>query len=565
MPVRNWLAAYSPGVPAEIDPDSYPSLVALLEASFARFAAQPAFTNIETTLTFADVERSSRAFAAYLQAMPGAQAGDRVAIMVPNTLQSPVVLFGILRAGMVAVNVNPQYTIPELTHQLADSGAGTVIVLENFAHTVAAALPNTSVKHVVVTRLGDHCSPLKRAIVNFVVKYVRKLVRPWHIAGAVSYRAALARGAELPYAAPRLTGRDLAFLQYTGGTTGRAKGAMLTQRNMVANTLQAAAWARPFFNAETSVVVTPLPLYHVYSLTANLFCFMELGGHNLLITDPRDFKGFIALLRKTRFGFMTGVNTLFNALLHTPGFDSIDFSSLRVCMGGGMAVQREVAERWQAVTGVPIAQGYGLTEASPILTAMPLHLKEFTGSVGVPFPSTEIAIFDDGGMQVGVGEIGEICARGPQVMAGYWQRAEDTAQVMFGDGWLRTGDVGRFDAAGYLFISDRKKDVIVVSGFKVYPNEIEEVAVRQAGVREAAAIGVPDAQSGEVVKLFVVRKEPNVTAADVIAHARKSLVGYKVPRHVEFVNELPKSNVGKVLRRALKEPAGGQPTASPPK
>jgi len=565
MPGKTWLGAYSPGVPAEIDPDAYPSLVALLEASFARFGAQPAFTNLGTTMTFADVERASRAFAAYLQAIPGGQSGDRVAIMVPNTLQSPVVLFGILRAGMVAVNVNPMYTIPELTHQLADSGARTVIVLENFAHTVAAALPDTAVKHVVVTRLGDHCSPLKRAIVNFVVQHVKRLVRPWHIAGAVAYRDALARGSTLPYGAPRLTGRDLAFLQYTGGTTGRAKGAMLTHRNMIANTLQAAAWARPFFTAGTSVVVTPLPLYHIYSLTANLFCFMELGGHNLLITDPRDMKGFVALLRKTRFGFMTGVNTLFNGLLHTPGFDSIDFSSLRVCMGGGMAVQREVAERWHAATGVAIAQGYGLTEASPIVTANPLHLKEFNGSVGVPFPSTDVAIFDDAGAQLGVGEVGEICARGPQVMAGYWQRPEDTAQVLFGDGWLRTGDVGRIDAAGYLFIEDRKKDVIVVSGFKVYPNEIEDVAMRQAGVREAAAIGVPDAQSGEAVKLFIVRKEPKLTAADVMAHARKSLTGYKVPRHVEFVSELPKSNVGKVLRRALKETAGGQPTASPPK
>ena len=380
-----------------------------------------------------------------------------------------------------------------------------------------------------MTRLGDHCSPLKRAIVNFVVKHVKRLVRPWQIAGAVAYRDALARGATLPYAAPRLTGRDLAFLQYTGGTTGRAKGAMLTQRNMIANTLQAAAWARPFFTAGTSVVVTPLPLYHIYSLTANLFCFMELGGHNLLITDPRDMKGFIALLRKTRFGFMTGVNTLFNGLLHTPGFDSIDFSSLRVCMGGGMAVQREVAERWQAVTGVAIAQGYGLTEASPIVTANPLHLEEFNGSVGVPFPSTDVAIFDDAGAQLGVGEVGEICARGPQVMAGYWQRPEDTAQVLFGDGWLRTGDVGRFDAAGYLFIEDRKKDVIVVSGFKVYPNEIEDVAMRQAGVREAAAIGVPDAQSGEAVKLFIVRKEPKLTAADVMAHAPQEPDGLQGP------------------------------------
>ena len=563
MPVKPWLAAYSAGVPAEIDPDHYSSLVALLEASFTRFGALPAFTNLDTTLTFAEVERLSRAFAAYLQALPGARAGDRVAIMLPNTLQSPVVLFGILRAGMIVVNVNPQYTVPELEHQLADSGANTVVVLENFAHTVAQALPRTAVKNVVVTQLGDHCSPLKRLVVNFVVKHVKKLVRPWRIGGAVAYRDALARGAASSYSAPRLAGRDLAFLQYTGGTTGRAKGAMLTHRNMVANTLQAAAWARPFFAADAGVVVTPLPLYHVYSLTANLLCFAELGGHNLLITDPRDIRGLIALLRKSRFGIMTAVNTLFNALLHAPGFESIDFSSLRVCMGGGMAVQREVALRWQQVTGVTIAQGYGLTEASPIVTANPLHLKEFNGSVGLPLPSTDVGIFDDQGHELPPGEAGEICARGPQVMAGYWQRPDETAKVMFGDGWLRTGDIGRLDPQGYLFIEDRKKDVIVVSGFKVYPNEIEDVAVRQAGVREAAAIGVRDEQSGEVVKLFIVRKDPTLTVADVLAHARQNLTGYKVPRHIEFVDDLPKSNVGKVLRRALKEDAVAQPSTSP--
>jgi long-chain acyl-CoA synthetase len=566
MPLKPWLAGYSPGVPAEIDPDRYASLVALIEASFARFGTQPAFTNLDTTLTFADVDRLSRAFAAFLQTIPGARAGDRIAIMVPNSLQSPVVLFGILRAGMVAVNVNPMYTVPELEHQLADSGAHTVVVLENFAHTVAAALPRTAVKNVIVTRLGDHCAPLKRFVVNFVVKHVKKLVPPWQIPGAVAYRDALARGAAASYAPPTLTGSDLAFLQYTGGTTGRAKGAMLTQRNMVANTLQAAAWARPLFAVDAGVIVTPLPLYHVYSLTANLLCFTELGGHNVLITDPRDLQGFIELWRKRRVAIMTAVNTLFNALLHAPGFDSLDFSSLRVCMGGGMAVQREVALRWQKATGVVIAQGYGLTEASPIVTANPLHLKEFTGSVGLPLPSTDVAIFDDQSRELGPGEVGEICTRGPQVMAGYWQRPDETANVMFGDGWLRTGDVGRLDAQGYLFIEDRKKDVIVVSGFKVYPNEIEDVAVRQPGVREAAAIGVPDEQSGEVVKLFVVRKDPTLTAAAVLAHARQNLTGYKVPRHVEFVDDLPKTNVGKVLRRALKEgAAGSQASASPPK
>jgi long-chain acyl-CoA synthetase len=564
MTAKRWLAAYSPGVPAEIDPDSHPSLVALLEASFARFAAQPAFTNLGTTMTFAEAERHSRAFAAYLQALPGLSPGDRVAIMVPNLLQSPVVLFGILRAGMVAVNVNPMYTTPELEHQLADSGARVIVVLENFAHTVAAALPRTKLETVVVTRLGDHCPALKRVVVNFVVKHVKKLVRPWRIPGAIGYRAALARGAELPYAAPRLEGSSLAFLQYTGGTTGRAKGAMLTHRNLVANTLQAAAWARPLYSVDAGVLVTPLPLYHIYSLTANLFCFAHLGAHNLLITDPRDFKGFVALLRKHRFAFMTGVNTLFNALLDTPGFTALDFSALRVVMGGGMAVQRDVAARWQAATGIMIAQGYGLTEASPIVSGVPLHLKEFDGSVGVPFPSTEVAIFDDAGHEIPPGEAGEICARGPQVMAGYWGKPDETAKVLFGDGWLRTGDVGRLDAAGFLFIEDRKKDIIVVSGFKVYPNEIEDVATLQEGVREAAAIGVPDSQSGEAVKLFVVRGDDKVTAADVLAHARRSLTGYKVPRHVEFVDELPKSNVGKVLRRALKDREARQ-ASNPPR
>ena len=564
MPAKRWLAAYSPGVPAEIDPDRYPSLVALLEASFARFAEQPAFTNLGTTLKFREVERLSRAFAAYLQSL-GLERGDRVAIMVPNTLQSPVALFGILRAGFVAVNVNPMYTITELGHQLADSGARAIIVLENFAHTVAAALPQTNVETVIVTRLGDHCAPVKRAVVNFVVKHVKKLVRPWQIASAVDYRDALQRGATQAYTAPRLAGKDLAFLQYTGGTTGRAKGAMLTQRNMVANTLQAAAWARPLYAPDAGVLVTPLPLYHVYSLTANLFCFVELGAHNLLITDPRDFKGFIAQLRKVRFSFMTGVNTLFNALLHTPGFAELDFSALRVVMGGGMAVQRDVAARWKAVTGVVIAQGYGLTEASPIVTGNPLHLTEFNGSVGVPFPSTEVEIFDERDNALPPGEVGEICVRGPQVMAGYWGRPDETANVMFGDGWLRTGDIGRLDDQGFLFIEDRKKDVIVVSGFKVYPNEIEDVATLQNGVREAAAIGVPDPQSGEAVKLFVVRSDDGLTSADVVAHARRHLTGYKVPRHVEFVASLPKTNVGKVLRRALKEPQPRQENASPPK
>jgi long-chain acyl-CoA synthetase len=556
---------YPPGVPAEIDADLYPSLVAMLEASFARFGPQPAFTNLDTTLTFADVERLSRAFAAYLQSLPGAKPGDRIAVMLPNTLQSPVALFGILRAGMVAVSVNPLYTARELAHQLKDSGARAIVVLENFAHTVAEVLPQTAVDTVIVTQLGDHCAPLKRLLVNFVVKHVKRLVPAWRIEKFSAYRDALERGASLEYVAPVLSSSDLAFLQYTGGTTGLAKGAMLTHRNLVANALQAAAWARPFFSADNGVVLTPLPLYHIYALTANLLCFVELGGHNVLVTNPRDFKAFVALWRKTPVAFTTGVNTLFNALLHTPGFETVDFSSLRVCMGGGMAVQREVAARWRTVTGVPIAQGYGLTEASPIVTANPLDLKDFNGSVGLPFPSTEVGIFSDKSQRLGPNEAGEVCARGPQVMAGYWQRPEETAKVLFGDGWLRTGDIGRVDDAGYLYIEDRKKDVIVVSGFKVFPNEIEDVATRQPGVLEAAAIGVPDEQSGEVVKLFVVRKDGSLTTADVLAHARRNLTGYKVPRHVEFLDALPKSNVGKVLRRELKERGPAQPNAREPK
>jgi long-chain acyl-CoA synthetase len=474
--------------------------------------------------------------------------------MLPNTLQSPVVLFGILRAGMIAVNVNPMYTVPELEHQLADSGAQAIVVLENFAGTVERALAHTQLKHVIVSRIGDHLPWPKSAVANFIVKHVKKRVPPWRIAGAVDYLEALARGRAQTYQRPELRGDDVAFLQYTGGTTGRAKGAMLTHRNLVANVLQAAAWAAPFYDT-SAVVLTPLPLYHVYSLTANLFCFVELGGHNLLVTDPRDLRGLVKLLRTMPVAFMTAVNTLFNGLLNAPGFAALDFRSLRVVMGGGMAVQREVATRWQRTTGVPIAQGYGLTEASPIVCAVPLNLTSFSGSVGVPFPSTDVAIFDDAGKELGAGAVGEICVRGPQVMAGYWNRPEETAKVLFGDGWLRTGDIGRMDAQGYFYIEDRKKDVIVVSGFKVFPNEIEDVAASQPGVREVAAIGVPDKQSGEVVKLFVVRKDPKLTEADVIAHARANLTGYKVPRHVEFLEELPKTNVGKVLRRALKERA----------
>ncbi|MBN1238614.1 MAG: AMP-binding protein [Gammaproteobacteria bacterium] len=555
MSEKPWLDAYPPGVPAEIDPDQHRSLIAFLESRFEQFADRAAFTNRNSTLTFADVDRLSRAMAAYLQAIPGLGRGDRVAVMMPNLLQTPITLFAVLRAGMVVVNVNPLYTARELEHQLNDSGARVIVVLENFADTVMRALPHTDVERVIVTTVGDHFPLLERVATNFVVRHVKKLVPKWDIPDAAAYRDVLAEGEWHTYERPDVGPDDIAFLQYTGGTTGVAKGAELTHRNMLANTLQAAAWARPFFSVERGVVITPLPLYHVYSLTANLFCFVELGGHDVLITDPRDMRGFVAELKKRPFAFMTGVNTLFNALLHAPGLDEVDFSSLRVCMGGGMAVHRDVAERWQAATGVAIAQGYGLTEASPIVTANPLDQTAFNGSVGVPLPSTDVAIFDDHGQRLGPGEIGEICAKGPQVMAGYWQRPEETEKVFYPDGWLRTGDLGRMDDQGYVFIEDRKKDVIVVSGFKVYPNEVEDVVAAHPGVLEAAAVGVPDEQSGEVVKLFVVRKDPALTEQEVIAHCRRNLTGYKIPQHVEFIGELPKSNVGKVLRRELKSAA----------
>jgi long-chain acyl-CoA synthetase len=556
MSERPWLNAYPPGVPADIDADEYSSLVALLEKSFERHADRPAFSNRNTTMSFREVDRASRALAAYLQAIPGLGRGDRVAVMLPNLLQSPIALFAVLRAGMVVVNVNPLYTVRELEHQLNDSGARVIVVLENFAGTVMRALPHTQVERVIVTSVGDQFPLLERVVTNFVIRRVKKLVPKWDIADAVSYRDALAEGEWHSYERVDPAPDDIAFLQYTGGTTGVAKGAELTHRNMVANTLQAAAWAKPFFSIESGVVITPLPLYHVYSLTANLFCFVELGGHDVLITDPRDMKGFVAELKKRPFAFMTGVNTLFNALLHAHGINEVDFSSLRVCMGGGMAVHRDVAERWRAVTGVTIAQGYGLTEASPVVTANPLDLTQFNGSVGVPLPSTDVAIFDDHGQRLGFGAVGEICVKGPQVMPAYWQRPEETDKVFFPDGWLRTGDLGRMDERGFIFIEDRKKDVIVVSGFKVYPNEVEDVAAAHPGVLEAAAIGVADEQSGEVVKLFVVRKDPALTKADIIAHCRESLTGYKIPHHVEFIDELPKSNVGKVLRRELKEATG---------
>jgi len=553
MSARPWQSHYPPGVPADIDPDSFRSLADLCLSACREHAERIAFTNQGTDMSFAEVDRASRHFAAWLTAHAGLAPGDRVAVMLPNLLQSPIVLLGVLRAGLVVVNVNPLYTVPELEHQLRDSGARAIVVLENFAATLQKALPETAVETVVLASIGDLQPALKRWLTNFVVRRIKRLVPPYAIEGAVRFRRALAGGRALDYADPEIDAGDIAFLQYTGGTTGVAKGAMLTHRNVVANVLQASAWVHPFFDSGRDSSVTPLPLYHIFALTVNLFTFLHLGARNLLITNPRDMKSFIAELERYRPAFMTGVNTLFNGLLHTPGFDKLDFGSLRVSLAGGMAVQEDVATQWKRVTGCVIAQGYGLTETSPVVSANRLDIDSFNGSVGMPFPSTDVVILDESDKPVAAGGIGELCVKGPQVMKGYWQRPEETEATFTADGWLRTGDIARMDEAGRIYIEDRKKDMIIVSGFNVYPNEVENVVTMHPGVVEAAAIGVPSEKSGEAVKVFVVRKDPALDAEGLIAFCRERLTGYKTPDIVEFVDELPKSNVGKVLRRELKD------------
>jgi long-chain acyl-CoA synthetase len=548
-----WLKEYPAGVPTEIDLNEFASLKDILEKSCQRFADLPAYSNMGVTLRYRDIDRLSRDFGAWLQAR-GLGKGDRVAIMMPNVLQYPVALFGVLRAGMTVVNVNPLYTPRELEHQLIDSGATVIVIIENFAHTLQEVLAKTPVKTVITTELGDLFPFLKRLLVNFVVKHVKKMVPAWEIPGAIPFRRVLSEGAGKTLNDAPLNHDDLAFLQYTGGTTGVSKGAMLTHGNMVANLQQASAWLKPFSKPAEETIITALPLYHIFSLTANCLTFMKVGGHNILITNPRDMPGFVKELGKVKFTVITGVNTLFNGLLHTPGFDRLDFSALKISLGGGMAVQRAVAERWKQVTGTPLIEAYGLTETSPAACINPLTLTEYNGSIGLPLSSTELSIRDDEDRERGIGpdEIGEICLRGPQVMRGYWERPEETAKVMTEDGYLRTGDVGYIDERGYVRIVDRKKDMILVSGFNVYPNEIEDVVVQHPGVLEAAAVGVPDEKSGEAVKIVVVKKDPALTAEALIAHCREHLTSYKVPRCVEFRDELPKTNVGKILRRMLR-------------
>ena len=558
---KPWLAQYPAGVPAEIDIHQFASLKDVLAASCTRFADLPAYQSMDTVMTFRQLDDASRAFAAWLQKAAGLQRGDRVALMMPNLLQYPVALFGVLRAGMVVVNVNPLYTPRELKHQLIDSGAVAIVVLENFAHTLEQVIAATPLRKVVTTQAGDLLPALKRLLTNAVVKHVKKMVPPWQLPGAVNFRHALAEGRALTPGDVRLTHDDLAFLQYTGGTTGVAKGVMLSHGNMVANVLQVAAWMSPSLQDGKETLVIPLPLYHIFALTGAL-SFFSKGAQTVLVANPRDMPAFLKVLRASRFTAIIGVNTLFRALLDAPGFADVDLRQLKLVVAGGMAVQKVVAQRWKERAGVPLVEGYGLTETAPVAIANPVTVQEWSGQIGVPVPSTDAAILDDDGNAVALGTVGEICLRGPQVMKGYWKRPDEDAKVFTRNGWLRTGDMGVMDARGGIRITDRKKDMIVVSGFKVFPNEVEDVLTMHPGVLEAAAIGVPDERSGEAVKVVVVRHDPALTQSQLLAHCKLHLTGYKIPRIVEFRSEaLPKSNIGKILRRELRD--GGAAATAP--
>ena len=550
-----WFKSYPQGVPHEVDLDEYRSIVSVFETAVRDYRERPAFCNFGKTLTYNEIDAHSRDFAAYLLGELKLKKGDRVAIMMPNCLQYPIAIFGILRAGLTVVNVNPMYTARELRHQLIDSGASALLVVDNFGHTVQEVVADTPLKQVITTGLGDMLGFPKGSLINFVLKYVKKLVPDYDIAGAIRFKDTLTLGRMHKLPEIEIDSEDIAFLQYTGGTTGVSKGAMLTHRNMVANMQQAGVWVGKGLDFGNEVIITALPLYHIFALTANSLVFMKLGGLNHLISNPRDMPGFVKELQKTRFTAITGVNTLFNGLLNTPGFDQVDFSNLKMTLGGGMAVQRAVAEKWKKVTGVTLVEAYGLTETSPAACINPMDLKDYNGSIGLPVPSTDVCLKDDDGKLVPIGEVGELCVKGPQVMKGYWQRPEETANVIDSEGWLHTGDMAKMDADGFFYIVDRKKDMILVSGFNVYPNEVEDVIAGMPGVLEVAAIGVPDEKSGEAVKVFIVKKDPSLTADQVKAFCRESLTGYKQPRLVEFRTELPKTNVGKILRKELRDPA----------
>ncbi len=550
---RPWLASYPAGVPDQIDAEEFPSIVSVLQSSLEKYRDRPAFSNMGRSITYAEVDKYSKQFAAYLLGELKLKKGDRVAIMMPNCLQYPIAIFGILRAGLTVVNTNPMYTPRELKHQLVDSGASAILVLDNFGDTVQSVVADTKIKQVITTGLGDMLPFPKGAIVNFMLKYVKKMIPEYDIPGAIRFNNTLTLGQMHTLPAVDITSDDIAFLQYTGGTTGVAKGAMLTHRNLVSNMQQSNAWIGANMKDGSEIIITALPLYHIFALTANCLVFMKLGGRNHLITNPRDMPGFVKELSKIPFTAITGVNTLFNGLLNTPGFEQVDFSHLRLTLGGGMAVQRAVAERWKQVTGCTLVEAYGLTETSPAACMNPLDLAEYNGAIGLPIPSTDACVKDEEGRTLSMGEVGELCIKGPQVMKGYWQRPEETAQVMDAEGWLHTGDMAKMDENGFFYIVDRKKDMILVSGFNVYPNEIEDVIAMMPEVLEVAAVGVPDDKSGEAVKVVIVKKDPNLTAEQVRAHARENLTGYKQPRLVEFRTELPKTNVGKILRRELRD------------
>ena len=548
-----WLNSYPSGVPEEIDLGAYQSVTDVFEQAVKRYGENPCFSNMGTTLTYNEMDRYTDQLASYLQNLPGMEKGDRVVVMMPNVLQNPISIFAALRAGFAVVNTNPLYTPRELEHQLSDSGAKAIIVMENFCHTLGKVIGKTAIQHVVTTQVGDLLHFPKSLIVNLVVRYVKKMVPQFSLPQRVTFKKALQLGSTQRHRAVSCNHDDLAFLQYTGGTTGVAKGAMLTHGNMVANMQQASTWLQNDITEGEEVIITALPLYHIFSLTANCLTFMKVGALNYLITNPRDMPGFVKELQRIKFTAITGVNTLFNGLMNTPGFDQIDFSSLKLSLGGGMAVQKPVAERWKDLTNVPLLEAYGLTETSPAVCINPLTLLEYNGSIGLPVPSTEVSVQDDQGNLLPQGESGEMCVRGPQVMKGYWHRPEETAKVLSADGWLKTGDVAQMDELGFFRIVDRLKDMILVSGFNVFPNEIETVIAGHEGVLEVGVIGVPDQTRGEIVKAVIVKKDPALDEAAIIEHCRENLTAYKVPKIIEFREELPKTNVGKILRRELRE------------
>ncbi|MDW7691281.1 AMP-binding protein [Flammeovirgaceae bacterium SG7u.111] len=560
MKEHKWFEKYPEGTKHEIDPDIYPSMLEMLEESMKKYEGLIAYEGMDKSLKFEDIDRLTKDFAAFLQSL-GLKPGDRIAIQMPNVLQYPIALLGSIRAGLVVVGTNPLYTAREMEHQFKDSGAKALVVLANFASSAQKVLPQTDIEHVIVTEIGDMLGGIKKPLVNFVVKYIKKMVPSYSLPKAIKFNTALAKGASMTYKRPTITGDDLMFLQYTGGTTGVSKGAMLTHRNILANMLQILEWMKPKLIERKEVVVTPLPLYHIFALTVNCLAMLRIGAKNVLIVNPRDMEAFIKDMEKYPFSVLTGVNTLFNAMLNNERFRNLDFSSLKIAVGGGMAVQNAVARKWEEVTGTPLVEGYGLSETSPLLSCNPIDGTEKIGTIGLPAPSTEIIVADENGEQLEQGQVGEICAKGPQVMKGYWKRDDETRKV-FVNGWFRTGDIGMMEEDGFFKIVDRKKDMILVSGFNVYPNEVEDEISKHKGVMEVAAIGVPDERSTEAVKVFIVKKDESLTAEDIRTYCKTCLTGYKVPKYVEFMDELPKSNVGKILRRVLKEKENSKQTTN---